>query len=316
MRRRSPRACRRGRGRAPRRPRRAWAMYASQASSAARLRAEAFQRRDHRVRRRVVELADRGVRVRDRLAVARERAVHRPGDRERPLAAADVRAGRLAGLRGRAPRAEDVVAHLEREPVRASHPAVRARALGGRARGERAELARRGEQCRRLALRSSRGTRRTSPTARSRSRCPRLGRGTARRARGAGRSSSATARSAPQARRTVEQRRVAERAHRVAGRQRGRDTVAHPERRAPVAQLVSVLDVVVDEREVVQQLDRGRRGERVFRRRAFGLRDRDAGCAGAAACRVSRSGRRTRSARAPAPSSATPPSSRSTARSR
>ncbi len=42
-----------------------------------------------------------------------------------------------------------------------------------------------------------------------------------------------------------------------------------------MAQLVAVLDVVVHQREVVQQLDRRRRGERVLALRAFGLGRRD-----------------------------------------
>ena len=69
----------------------------------------------------------------------------------------------------------------------------------------------------------------------------------------------------------IEQRHVAQRAHRIARGYRRRHAVLHPQRRPGVAQLVAVFDVVVDEREIVQQLDGGGRGERVLTVGAFGF---------------------------------------------
>ncbi len=61
----------------------------------------------------------------------------------------------------------------------------------------------------------------------------------------------------------------AQRAHRVAGVDRPRHAVRAPQGRPSVAQLVAVLDVVVDERIVVEDLDGHRGVERLLDRRAF-----------------------------------------------
>ena len=69
------------------------------------------------------------------------------------------------------------------------------------------------------------------------------------------------------------QREKTQRTHRVAGIDRLGDAVHAPQRAASVTKLIAILDVVVNQRIVVQQLHRGSCIERMLERRAFGFAD-------------------------------------------
>ncbi len=65
----------------------------------------------------------------------------------------------------------------------------------------------------------------------------------------------------------------AQRAHRVTGVNRTSDAVRAPERGTSVAEFVAILDIVVDERVVVKDLDGDGRIERTLDRRSFAHRN-------------------------------------------